>query len=212
MKKKQKHNLDYILDNTTFASRALAVATLLHPNIKNKIERLALTSEESISKVTHWLHSGKQPPKTKRLELADRLGVSIDYLFEKGEFAPPSTLMLYSPDVYSVPMLSLDDLPNLIKGSVPIAIKRRMTWQLPSELTEKIKATELCFCISSPLDAPPHFRKGDLLLLNLSATITLNTLALELNGESSLSLIETNEEIQPSTSLIPILMNISLKY
>jgi hypothetical protein len=98
-----------------------------------RLKAIGSATNSKESSVTGWMFYGKIPRESKRLEIADRLGVSYAYLFNdsiaKENVTKPE--ISHVDGVYSIPFIEEDRI-SLFKQSVCFPISHREKFFLPN--------------------------------------------------------------------------------
>ncbi len=210
------------MSNHDFHIKAIGIAKKLKPDLQSKEESITFISGEKKSTIRNWLYSNKMPPKGKRLSIADRFGVDIDYLFGDAPYNLPITQYEPEQKYYLVPQLALSQLPCL-EHFDPMPISGRIIISLNPDLTKHLKQVEKTYCVvSSGIDFEPFISASDTLFFNASAKPIKGNFCILVGGNSCIVRIQQDGSIVSnngdtikfldSHTLLPIIITMSSKY
>ena len=205
-----------------FRTKALAIANKLLPDFQNKEDSMVKISGEKKSTIKNWLYANKRPPMGKRLMIADRFGVDVDYLFSNAPYSIPITQFDESLKCYLVPTLSLSQLPCL-ESIEPLPISERTIISLSAELLSHLEQVEKTYClVSSGIDYEPFISASDTLFFNSTAKQFKGNFCILINDETQIvrlqedgTLISSSGNIVnlvKSDTLLPIIITMSSSY
>lgn len=118
---------------------------------KSLVDQACDYTDEKETTVRNWLFNGKVPRVTKRLDIADAVGVSVDYLFNDSV----SVKAIEKPKIYKedgcylVPFLSESEVFK-VKKNLLLPVVKRIPIMLPSFdkivafYGDNIYATQVC--------------------------------------------------------------------
>ncbi len=200
----------------------MSIAKQLKPEIHSKQVSVAAISGEKETTVRNWLFTNKVPPKGKRLRIADKFGVDVNYLFEDGPYSLPITQFEKSLNCYLVPILTLPQLIHLASSN-PLPISGRTIISLSSELIQNLTQVEKTYCIvASGIDYEPFISANDTLFVNVAANKIIGNFCI-LVGENTRIIRLKNDghwvnsrgdpvELTETAVLLPIIITMSSNY
>ncbi len=210
------------MSNLDFQTKAVAIAKKLKPDVHSKEESVTVISGEKKSTIKNWLYSNKMPPKGKRLSIADKFGVDVDYLFEDAPYNLPVTQFDSSLRCYLVPVLTLSQLPYLT-CSEPLPISGRTIISLSDELQKRLNDVEKTYClVGSGIDYEPIISGGDTIFINVSANVVKGHFCVLVGDDTRIVrvqkdgfLVTNNGEtvkLTDNEKLLPIIVTMSSSY
>lgn len=153
-----------------FPNKIIELSRKLLPEIKNKEVRIANLTDEKPGTIKNWLFKNALPPEKKKLKVADRMGVSKEYLYsEDSEPEPP--VAIYDPEInaFIIPVISEKSLYNIAIRDTPILVIERYILSMKGTTKEKIEFKKTTYCFETKnITFPPFIFEGDIVVFNQS--------------------------------------------
>ncbi|MBM7074443.1 hypothetical protein JQC92_20865 [Shewanella sp. 202IG2-18] len=205
-----------------FRTKALAIANQLLPDIQNKEDSVVQISGEKKSTIKNWLYANKRPPMGKRLMIADKFGVDVDYLFSDSPYSIPITQFDESLKCYLVPRLALSQL-TCLEQTEPMPVAERTIISLSPELLEHLESYQKTYClVASGIHYEPFITAADTLFFNSTAKHFKSNFCILVSDETQIVRMQQDgaivskdgDIIQPrkSDTLLPIIITMSSSY
>lgn len=157
----------------SFIEKIITLSTTLLPAVKNKEKRIALLTEEKTSAVKNWLFHGALPSEKKKLKVADRLGVSREFLYNNDEqtVTPPITIYDEELSAFIIPKLTESDIYDIAVKSAPVCVLERYILSIKEKIRNELIFFEKTYCFeTSELIFPPYVFEGDIVIFNETYT------------------------------------------
>jgi len=154
--------------HNNFSSKIIELSSKILPNVKNKEVRIASLTDEKPGTIKNWLFKNALPPEKKKLKVADRMGVSKEYLYSEGSIPEPP-MAIYDPEInaFIIPVISEDNLYNIAIRKTPTLVIERYILSIKASVKNKIKLVETTYCFEvKDLTFPPFIFEGDVIVFN----------------------------------------------
>lgn len=217
------------MKKSSFVDRLLILAELINPNTRNKEKKLSEITGEKESTIKNWLFNNKKPPRTKRLSVSDKLGVSEACLFDDSEnIEHPVAIYDDNAKCYLVPKINELDILKINNIDSPLLVSDRMPVKLKDDIEKSVKDISQTYCAElKNIDFPPFILEGSYVFFNATAqkkdgifcfyydksqSVEIAKLMML---DSRISLVTKNASIikKPITNrILPIILTISTEY
>jgi hypothetical protein len=157
-------------NRNNFSSKIIELSSKILPNIKNKEVRIASLTDEKPGTIKNWLFKNALPPEKKKLKVADRMGVSKEYLYSEDSIPKPP-VAIYDPEMnaFIIPVISEANLSNIAFRDTPTLVIERYILSIKKTIKDKIKLVESTYCFEvKTLTFPPFIFEGDIVVFNQS--------------------------------------------
>lgn len=154
--------------HNNFSSKIIELSSKILPNIKNKEVRIASLTDEKPGTIKNWLFKNALPPEKKKLKVADRMGVSKEYLYSEDPIPEPP-VAIYDPEInaFIIPVISEDNLYNIAIREAPTLVIERYILSIKGSIKDKIQLVETTYCFEvETLTFPPFIFEGDVIVFN----------------------------------------------
>lgn len=151
-----------------FIDKLLFLSEVLRPGMRSKENRVAEITGEKPSAVRNWLFNQNTPPEKKKLRIADRLGVSKEYLFDSNREALEAPRTVYDPSIsaFHIPMVHEADLLSALDNS-QTPVNERLVISLTESIISGIEKIEKTYSVRvQNINFPPFIVSGDTLIFN----------------------------------------------
>ncbi|ELP9015298.1 hypothetical protein R1628_004216, partial [Salmonella enterica] len=104
----------------------------------------------------------------KKLKVADRMGVSKEYLYSEDSIPEPP-MAIYDPEInaFIIPLISEDNLYNIAIRKTPTLVIERYILSIKASIKDKIQLVETTYCFEvKGLTFPPFIFEGDVIVFN----------------------------------------------
>lgn len=153
-----------------FINKMIALSEQLLPDIKNKEKRIAKICGENESTVKNWLFHDRTPPAKKRMIIADKFGVSEEFLFgETDILSIPCALYKSDMDIWLIPRIKQSDIKKL-EELCSLYVLERLPLKISKKINQQLVNPENTYCIEiEDIDFPPFLVKNDYVFINNTA-------------------------------------------
>ena len=217
------------MKKSPFVDKLINLAEQISPTIRNKEKRLSEITGEKESTIKNWLFNNKKPPKTKRLSVSDKLGVSESFLFdESNNIEHPIAIYDKKAQYYLVPKIKELDIVKISDTHSPLVVSDRMPIKLKNVVEESVTDISKTYCTElKNIDFSPFILEGSYVFFNATAhkkdgifcfyydkSLSIQITKLMMM-DSKISLVTKNASIIKKPCLnriLPIILTISTEY
>jgi len=156
--------------SSSFSSKIIELSGKILPDIKSKETRIANLTHEKPGTIKNWLFKNTLPSEMKKLKVADRMGVSQEYLFNEDAIPePPTAIYLHENNAFALPVITENNLYNISIKNIPTLVFDRYTLSIKDSTKDKINSLKLTYCFEvKQITFPPFIFEGDIVVFNES--------------------------------------------
>ncbi|EKS6646063.1 hypothetical protein QCD58_005008 [Enterobacter hormaechei] len=187
---------------------------------------MAEITGEKPTAVRNWLFNQNVPPDKKKLRIADRLGVSKEFLFDESrcDIEAPVAVFDSSINAFLIPMLSETELLSALSNQ-QTPVHERFVLSITESILSGISNIEKTYSVRvENINFPPFIVKGDTLVFNETMTKKDGVFCLYINKLSiEIVAFNKNEDEEPTITdsignvrrinsqalLVPVLITVS---
>lgn len=154
--------------HNNFSSKIIELSSKILPNIKNKEVRIANLTDEKPGTIKNWLFKSALPPEKKKLKVADRMGVSKEYLYSE-DSVPEPPVAIYDPEInaFIIPIIFEHNLYDIAMKEAPTLVIERYILSIKDSIKNKIQLIKTTYCFEAKkLTFPPFIFEGDIVVFN----------------------------------------------
>lgn len=171
-------------NESNFIKKAMELARAIYPDVRNKEKLLAVMSGEKESTVKNWLFHNKLPASSKRLQIADKFGVTESSLFgDTNEYQVPVAVFNEALSSFLIPQIDEDSLARYTASTPPVKVNARLPLRAQAVVTQDIISPEQTFCFETlHLVYPPFITQGNIVFVNITARLKNNIFCIHKAG------------------------------
>lgn len=201
---------------------------MVYPDVRNKEKLLAVMSGEKESTVKNWIFHNKLPATSKRLQIADKFGVTESSLFgDTDEYQIPIAVFNEKLSCFLIPQIDEGSLARYTASMPPVKVNARLPLRAQAVVNQDIISPEQTFCFETlQLIYPPFITQGNIVFVNITARRKNNIFCVHKAGDklqivhlrcsNGVSLVFNSNGKQISLGsnavLFPIILTLSRSY
>ncbi|WP_235424053.1 hypothetical protein [Citrobacter koseri] len=194
---------------TGFINKLLILSEALRPGVRSKENRVAEITGEKPSAVRNWLFNQNIPPDKKKLRIADRLGVSKEFLFDNEKETVEAPIAVYDPSInaFLIPMVSESNL-HLALENLQTPVDERLVLSVTKSIQDGISDIEKTYSvIVENISFPPFIVAGDTLIFNQTSLKKDGGFCLYIN-KPSMEIVTFNDNDDEESTIIDSIGNV----